>query len=168
MRATRRRAALSCLLSSICLAAVGSAQERPRTVAPQTAAAAQDPADEVLRINTRVVFIDALIKDKRTGEPVEGLTREDFEIFDNGRPRPISYFSHEASGDNRPLALLLVLAPLDEGARKSLQSPEVVNSVATALAKLPPQDEVALMVVWRAGNGQMLTDLTREIGRAHV
>src|SRR5688572_16570717 len=112
MRATQTWAALS-VLASLSLAAGGAGQHRPRTIAPQTATAVQDPADEVVRVNTRAVFIDTLVKDKRTGAPVVDLNREDFEVLDNGRPRPITYFAAEGTADNRPLALLLVIAPLD-------------------------------------------------------
>src|SRR5688572_33452737 len=119
MRATQTWAALS-VLASLSLAAGGAGQRRPRTIAPQTATAVQDPADEVVRVNTRAVFIDTLVKDKRTGEPVEGLKFEDFEVFDNGTRRAVTYFSPEGAADNRPLPLLLVIAPLDDGAAKSL------------------------------------------------
>jgi Ca-activated chloride channel family protein len=153
---------LACLLGSLCFAVLSVGQERPRTVEREGSTTAQDPADEVVRVNTRVVFIDTLVKDKRTGEAVDGLTRDDFEVFDNGKPRSISYFSREGAGDKRPLALLLVLAPLDDGAQKNLQAPEVVNSMATALARFPPRDEVALLLVWRHGTSRMLTDLTRD------
>ena len=162
MRTKDKWPLLAYLLGSLCFAALGIGQERPRTVERQGPTVAQDPAEEVVRVNTRAVFIDTLVKDKRAGEPVEGLTREDFEVLDNGRPRLISYFSREGGGDKRPLALLLVLAPLDDGARKSLQAPEVVSSLASALDKLPPEDEVALMLVWRHGTKHLLTDLTRD------
>jgi VWFA-related protein len=152
---------LAGLLSSFCFTVFGVGQERPRTVKPQNPTAARDPAEDIVRVNTRVVFIDTLVKDKRTGEPVEGLKREDFEVLDNGRARMISYFGSERS-DNRPLALLLVLAPLDDGAAKSLQTPEVINSLAAALEKLPSKDEVALMLVSRHGAYAMLTDLTHD------
>lgn len=153
---------VSCLLTSLCLAAAGRGQERPRTIAPPTSIAVQDPADEVVRVNTRAVFIDTLVKDKRTGAPVEGLNREDFEVLDNGRLRPITYFAAEGAADNRPLALLLVIAPLDDGAAKNLQAPALVSSLATALAALPSRDEVALMLVWRHGTSSMLAELTRD------
>jgi Ca-activated chloride channel family protein len=153
---------LAGLLGSLLFAGFGVGQERRRTVDPRTSAVPQEPAQDIVRVNTRVVFIDTLVKDKRTGEPVDGLKREDFEVLDNGRPRVISYFGTEADVDNRPLALLLVIAPLDDGAAKSLQTPEVTNSLAAALAKLPTRDEVALMLVWRHGTYAMLTDLTRD------
>ena len=137
-------------------------QERPRTVEQPSPSPPQDSAEEVLRVNTRAVFIDTLVKDKRTGEPVQHLTREDFQVFDNGKLRPLSYFTRDGEGDKRPLALLFVLAPLDDGAFKSLRSPEVVNSLVNALAKLPAADEVALMLVWRDGTTHMLSELTRD------
>jgi VWFA-related protein len=162
MRTTDKWVSLAGLLGSLCFGGFGVGQERPRTVKPQASVAAQDPAEEVVRVNTRVVFIDTLVKDKRTGESVEGLKLEDFEVLDNGRPRVISYFGSEGGVDNRPLALLLVVAPFDDGAAKSLQTPGVTNSLAAALGRLPPNDEVALMLVWRHGTYTMLTDLTRD------
>ena len=150
------------VIASFVFAAHVPGQERPRKVEQQSSAPPQASADEVVRVNARVVFIDTLVKDKRTGEPIQNLAREDFEVFDNGRLRPLSYFTREGEEDKRPLALLLVLAPLDDGAFKSLRSPEVVNSLVTALAKLPAEDEVALMLVWRDGTTHMLTELTRD------
>lgn len=150
------------LVASFGFASLVQGQERPRKVEQQGSVVPQEPAEEIVRVNTRVVFIDTLVKDKRTGEPIQNLQREDFEVFDNGKPRPLSYFTREGEGDARPLALLLVLAPLDDGALKSLRSPEVVNSLASALAKLPSEDEVALMLVWRDGTSHMLTELTRD------
>ena len=70
---------------------------------------AQDRGEDVVRIRTRAVFLDALIKDKRTGEPVRNLSREDFQVFDDGRPRILAYFSREGEAREQPLALVLAL-----------------------------------------------------------
>ncbi len=155
----------TCALGLVCCAPLGISQQRSRTVAQPALAGAQESAAEVLRINTRVVFIDTLVKDKRTSEPITDLTRDDFEVFDNGKRRVISYFSREGDDHKRPMALLLILAPMDDGARKSFQRPEILNSMAAALSKLPPEDEVAVMLLERAGIGQMLTPLTRDRAR---
>lgn len=64
--------------------------------------AAQEVA-ETIRINTRVVFMDALVKDKRTGVPIADLTTENFEIFDNGTLRPVSYFTVKVRRASRSL-----------------------------------------------------------------
>jgi len=63
---------------------------------------------ETISINTRVVFMDALVKDKRTGVPIADLKTENFEIYDNGTLRPISYFTREGQA-RKPLALVLIL-----------------------------------------------------------
>src|SRR6267154_975360 len=57
-------------------------------------ASAQTPED-TLRVRTRVVFLDALVKDKRTGTPISDLKLENFQVFDDGKERPISYFTRE-------------------------------------------------------------------------
>jgi hypothetical protein len=49
--------------------------------------AAQEVADTI-RVNTRVVFMDALVKDKRTGVPIADLKPENFQIYDDEHLRP--------------------------------------------------------------------------------
>ncbi len=112
-------------------------------------------------MRTRVVFIDALVRDTRTNEPITNLGRDDFQVFDNGKARSLSYFGANANSA-RPLALLLVLAPMDDRGRKSFQRPEILNSIAATLNKLRPEDEVGAMLLWRAGVGQTLVELTRD------
>ena len=82
----------------LCAAALARAQEeRPRTVGGrgQPAGSPVVPAapEEVVRIRTRVVFIDALVKDAKTREPVRDLAAENFRVLDEGRPRALSYFT---------------------------------------------------------------------------
>ena len=132
---------------------------------------AQQPADTI-RINTRVVFMDALVKDKRTNASISGLNPENFEVFDDGRPRPISYFTREGQA-RKPLALVLVLDLRDDGAGRFLKREEVRKSMVDELAKLPPGDEVAILAinlnsvddktaVIRNGKALWLTGFTRD------
>ena len=106
---------------------------------------------DVVRIRTRVVFVDVLVKDKRTNAPVTDLQSNNFEILDNGRLRQLTYFSRSGEKSDRPLALILLLAPIDDRARNSMQNPAILQSMATALAKLPPDDELAVMFSWWGG-----------------
>lgn len=157
----------TCLLAlwSLWDARLGVAQDRVRTVKKPDLTVAQDPVEEVVRVNTRVVFIDTLVKEQRTSVPVTDLTPDNFEILDNGKRREITYFSKEGDGLKRALALFIILAPLDDRARRNFQRPQVVNSLAAALQKLPPQDEVGLMILGRAGDAKILTELTRDRAR---
>lgn len=102
--------------------------------------------DDTIRIKTRVVFLDALVKDKKTSLPISNLTQENFEVLDNGKPRPISYFTREGQA-RKPLALILILDLRQDGAGRFMKRPEILKSMEDELSKLPPGDEVAIMAM---------------------
>ena len=102
--------------------------------------------EDTIRIKTRVVFLDALVKDKKTSLPISNLTQENFEVLDDGKPRPISYFTREGQA-RKPLALIMVLDLREDGAGRFLKQPEILKSMENELAKLPPGDEVAIMAM---------------------
>lgn len=56
-------------------------------------AQAEAPPDRVFgeSVEVRVVNLDVVVTD-RDGQPVQGLTREDFEVFEDGRPQEITNF----------------------------------------------------------------------------
>ena len=119
---------------------------------------------ETIRIDTRVVFMDALVKDKRTGVPIADLKPEHFEIYDNGTLRPVSYFTREGQA-RKPLALVLILDLRFDGAGRFLKRPEILKAMADELAKLSPEDEVAILAMDINGEDEKrvwLTDFTRD------
>lgn len=103
-------------------------------------------AEDTIKIKTRVVFLDALVKDKKTSLPISNLTQENFEVLDDGKPRPISYFTREGQA-RKPLALIMVLDLREDGAGRFLKEPEILKAMENELAKLPPGDEVAFMAM---------------------
>jgi VWFA-related protein len=132
---------------------------------------AQEVTDTI-KVRTRVVFLDALVKDKRTGIPISDLKPENFELFDDGKPRAISYFNAEGQA-RKPLALILVLDLSEDGAGRFLKRDEVRASIVDELSKLPTGDEVAILAlntnnvddksaVIRNGHALWLTDFTRD------
>src|SRR3989440_4946025 len=132
---------------------------------------AQDVADTI-KIRTRVVFMDALVKDKRTGIPISDLKPDNFELFDDGKPRTISYFNSEGQARN-PLALILILDLRDDGAGRFLKQSEVRAAIVEELVKLPAGDEVEIVEInqnsfnnkpaaIRNGKAMWLTDFTRD------
>ena len=102
--------------------------------------------EDTIKIKTRVVFLDALVKDKKTNLPISDLTTANFEVFDNGKARNISYFTREGQA-RKPLALILILDLRADGAGRFMKQPEIVKSMENELAKLPPGDEVAIMAM---------------------
>src|SRR5690348_888442 len=102
--------------------------------------------EDTIKIRTRVVFLDALVKDKKTNLPISNLTTENFQVLDDGKPRNISYFTREGQA-RKPLALILILDLRADGAGRFLKEPAILKSMEDELAKLPPGDEVAIMAM---------------------
>lgn len=102
--------------------------------------------EDTIKIKTRVVFLDALVKDKKTNLPISDLTTTNFEVLDDGKPRNITYFTREGQA-RKPLALILILDLREDGAGRFMKRPEILKSMEDELAKLPPGDEVAIMAM---------------------
>lgn len=127
---------------------------------------------ETIKVRTRVVFMDALVKDKHSGNNISDLSADNFQVLDDGQPRTISYFTREGQA-RKPLALILILDLRDDGAGRFLKREEVRQSVVDELAKLPEGDEVAILAInlnsvddktaaIRNGKAMWLTEFTRD------
>ena len=103
-------------------------------------------AEDTIKIKTRVVFLDALVKDRKTNLPISNLTSDNFAVLDNGKPRNITYFTREGQA-RKPLALVLILDLREDGAGRFLKQSEILKSMGDELAKLPPGDEVAILAM---------------------
>ncbi|HEX7958020.1 MAG TPA: VWA domain-containing protein, partial [Pyrinomonadaceae bacterium] len=76
----------------LCLALLPLAAARAQQPPPQQPSKpAQDEPDEVIRLDTELVQVRAVVTDRK-GQPVDGLSREDFELLEDGKPQPISFF----------------------------------------------------------------------------
>ncbi len=51
----------------------------------------QEPPPGTFRSSTSLVEVDVIVKDK-DGRFVSGLTADDFEVFEEGKPQPIQHF----------------------------------------------------------------------------
>ena len=102
--------------------------------------------EDTIRIKTRVIFLDASVKDKKTNQTVSNLSPDNFEVIDDGKPRNISYFTREGQA-RKPLALVLILDLRADGAGRFLKNPDILKSMQDELGKLPPGDEVAIMAM---------------------
>jgi VWFA-related protein len=106
-----------------------------------------------IRVTTQLVLLDALVESKKPGSFVGTLTKEDFQLSEDGVPQSISYFSH----DELPLSIVFlfdltdtvrpVLKPLARGARD-------------ILTHLKPLDETAIMVF--DSHTELLQDFTTD------
>ena len=106
---------------------------------------AQSANVDVVRTNTRVVSVDVLVQDKKTHQPVTGLSLDAFRVSDNGRERKLTYFGPRGL-TRQPLRLALTFE-LNTFAILYLK-PEVMEEIISALGKLDTLDEVAVLQTW--------------------
>lgn len=62
----------------------------------------------VVKIDTDMVTIDVTVTDEK-GNYVTGLQKEDFELFEDGKPIPIEVFQSTRSFEDSPLALVFAI-----------------------------------------------------------
>ena len=60
---------------------------------PFPQAATQPPA---VRVSTKLIQVNVIVQDSK-GEPVSGLTKDDFAIYDKGKRQEIAFFSEETN-----------------------------------------------------------------------
>jgi VWFA-related protein len=68
--------------------------------------------DQVIRIGTKLVQLDAVVVDKN-GQVVKGLTQDDFELFEGGKKQQISFFEFVDGGGRPGAAVKPSVAPSD-------------------------------------------------------
>ncbi len=66
-----------------------------------------------LRVTSDLVLTNVVVRDRKTGQPVNGLTREDFTVLEDGKPQQIASFDHESVD----AAAKLALAPAPKAGR---------------------------------------------------
>src|SRR5689334_20270728 len=81
------------LCAALCACAAAAAQTSQPTPPPAK------PSDDVVRVYTELVQTDVMVFDKQ-GHFVNNLTRDNFELRIDGKPRPIEGFEMIAAGSN--------------------------------------------------------------------
>jgi VWFA-related protein len=107
---------------------------------------AQETDDETIKINSALVSLEVLVTDKRTGERIDGLKRENFEVSDDGRPQALTFFSSGAEA-RQPLALVL-LTDLNPYSMSKVQKLRLRSALRRALwNSLQTGDQVAVITL---------------------
>ncbi|HEX8161931.1 MAG TPA: VWA domain-containing protein [Pyrinomonadaceae bacterium] len=122
-------------------------------LAPPRAAAQEAQPDEVIKVNTDLVVLDAQVISKKKQQAVGALRREDFELYEDGARREIGYFSR----DELPLSVMLLL-DVSGSVRPIIE--RVGEGAQDAMQRLRPGDEVAVMAF--ATNSKLIQGFTRD------
>jgi len=142
--ALRQAGATETLVVAIRRAAPGALPAAPAAVAtprpPERAAPAppvEGPRGLTFGATTKSVRVPVSVLDKR-GEPVLGLTGQDFQILENGQKQAVTYFS----GERRPLRIALCL---DVSTSMTEKMKEVSEALRHFINVLEPQDEIMVI-----------------------
>lgn len=161
----------------VCLGAIAVL---PAAWSQQPAAPSVDNSEALqpLRVTTRLVQVNVIVNDKR-GNPLSGLTQNDFSILDNGKPQEIQIFSAETNlpsplspaplppgaYTNRPeehtgipasVTVILLDALNTEAADQTIARTQVIR----VLQEIQPQEYVALY--WLGNDLHILHDFTTD------
>ena len=98
----------------------------PATAQQQTAQQQPQPFGEV--IDVRVINVDVVVTDRK-GNPITGLKREDFEIFENGVPKAISNFYEVEGNRAKNVEVTEVAAGLPAEARPEPKAEEIPDNL---------------------------------------
>ena len=137
----QHRARLKCLLL-LCLCAAFVSVARGQDVDP----------NEVIKVNTDLVVLDAQVIDKKSRKVFGPLQKHDFEIFEENVKQQIAYFAQ----DQLPLSILLLL-DISRSVRPVIE--QIGEGANNALRHLKPEDEVAVMAF--ADNPRLIQTFTK-------
>lgn len=110
-----------------------------------------------LKVKTELVLIDVQVSQKKTGDPIDSLRPDDFDVYEDGVQQRVSFFAR----DKLPLSVVF-LFDLTDSVRPVLQP--LADGALDALEHLKPEDEVAVMVY--SSSAKLLQGFTRDRGIA--
>jgi Ca-activated chloride channel family protein len=113
-----------------------AAQEGPQ---PGSTAKGTGGDVETIRVRTRLVNVALNVVDAH-GAPVGGFEKQDFQLFEDGKPQTISVFEREASS---PLSIVLAIDSSETVLTSDRLEKQAAKHFVNAI--LRPQDELDLM-----------------------
>ncbi len=128
--------------------------------------------DEVLEIKTNIVNVDAVVYDKKSGQIVTGLTKENFAVFENGVKQDITNFAMPEA----PITVSLVVEYSKwseifgraSGGRFERGHLEVIRPIATFVSRfIKPPDDYASVVAFDI-RPTPITDFTNDPQRLNA
>jgi VWFA-related protein len=129
--------------------------QRPRQVMPKD----EPPPDEILKVDTDLVSLDVVARDGE-GRPIRNLKSQDFKLFLDNAPQPVSFFQIEhRSGDPRPLAVVFAL---DISGSMTSEEIERLRQALNAFSERLANHSVMYAVMSFGMNVKVLQKFTRE------
>jgi len=157
-------AAVSILFLCATLSAVprSAAQAGAQPSAAQKPANAQQPVDDqspaaTVKVSVNVVGLFFNVKDKH-GALMPNLTKDDFEVFEDGKPQTIKYFAAES---NLPLTLGILI----DSSGSQLRVLDMEKEVGGAFLRQILTDKDEAYVIDFNIDAELIQDYTRDVHR---
>jgi len=129
----------------------------PPLVAQQAGPADQDQSVETLKVRVNVVQLFFNVKDKK-GALIPSQTKDDFEVFEDGKPQTIKYFTAES---NLPLTLGILI----DSSGSQMRVLEMEKEVGGAFLNQILRDKDEAFVIDFDVNVDLLQDFTNDVRR---
>jgi VWFA-related protein len=126
-------------------------------VAQQATPADQDQSVETLKVRVNVVQLFFNVKDKK-GALIPSQTKDDFEVFEDGKPQTIKYFTAES---NLPLTLGILI----DSSGSQMRVLEMEKEVGGAFLNQILRDKDEAFVIAFDVNVDLLQDFTNDVRR---
>src|SRR6201987_2255691 len=133
------------------------ASNAPASNAPQDSSQDQDQSVETLKVRVNVVQLFYNVKDKKGGL-IPSLTKDDFELSEDGKPQTIKYFAAES---NLPLTLGILI----DSSGSQMRVLEMEKEVGGAFLSNILRDKDEAFVIDFDVNVDLLQDFTNDIHR---
>ena len=129
----------------------------PASNAPQDSSQDQDQSMETLKVRVNVVQLFYNVKDKK-GALIPNQTKDDFELFEDGKPQAIKYFTAES---NLPLTLGILI----DSSGSQMRVLEMEKEVGGAFLNDILREKDEAFVIDFDVNVDLLQDFTNDIRR---
>ncbi len=147
-----KRIAFRVLAPAFLFSCAAFAQQAEPAMKSQEAIATDTP---LLQLSSKLVLLDAVVTEKKSGRVVPGLRLQDFTLREDGTPQTLRYISR----DSLPLSLVL-LFDLTGSVQPQLQ--DLAAAAGDLLTHLRPQDEAAVLTF--SSSTQLLQPFTKDRG----
>ena len=97
----------------------------------------QEEPDYTIRSDVRLVLLDVSVKDRKGGA-VSGLSKDNFKVFEDGRPQTIQVFAHE----DVPVTVGILV---DESFSMRPKRESVLAAAQTFIEESNPRDELFVL-----------------------
>lgn len=101
---------------------------------PAKAAAGSQEKEYTIKTTSRLVLLDVSVKDPKGGY-VSGLTKDNFHVFEDGKPQEISQFANS----DIPVSIGILV---DESGSMRPKKPEIITAALSFISASNPKDEI--------------------------